>query len=82
MGWDPTRKFGPSGSRTAQPLMASGLPLLHHIGFVTPPYPPEQMPPKSSNYRVLTASTTVRNYPEKGWYGRRRCRSDLSRGKS
>ena len=35
-------------------------PLLHHIGFVTPPYQPEQMPPKSSRYRMLTASASVR----------------------
>ena len=39
--------------------MASGLPLLHHIGFVTPPYPPEQMPPSSSRYRILAASSAV-----------------------
>ena len=48
------------GTELLPPLLASGLPLLHHIGFVTPPYPPEQMPPKSSNYRVLTASAAVR----------------------
>ena len=49
------------GTELLAPLLASGLPLLHHIGFVTPPYPPEQMPPKSSRYRVLAASTAVRN---------------------
>ena len=48
------------GTEVLEPLLASGLPLLHHIGFVTPPYPPEQMPAKSSRYRVLTASKTVR----------------------
>ena len=48
------------GTEVLEPLLASGLPLLHHIGFVTTPYPPEQMPAKSSRYRVLTASNTVR----------------------
>ena len=48
------------GTELFEPLLASGLPLLHHIGFVTPPYPPEQMPPLSSRYRVLTASAAVR----------------------
>ena len=48
------------GTELLAPLLASGLPLLHHIGFVTPPYPPEQMPPKSSRYRVLAASTAVK----------------------
>ena len=48
------------GTELFEPLLASGLPLLHHIGFVTPPYPPEQMPPPSSRYRVLAASAAVR----------------------
>ena len=48
------------GTELLGPLLESGLPLLHHIGFVTPPYPPELMPPKKSHYRVLTASEAVR----------------------
>ena len=48
------------GTEPLAPLLASNLPVLHHIGFVTPPYPPEQMPPKSSGYRVLAASVAVR----------------------
>ena len=48
------------GTELLDPLLASGLPLLHHIGFVTPPYPPEQMPAKSSRYQVLAASEAVR----------------------
>ena len=48
------------GTELLTPLLDSGLPLLHHIGFVTPPYPPEQMPPKSSRYRVVAASVAVR----------------------
>ena len=49
------------GPELLEPLLASGLPLLHHIGFVTPPYSPREMPPKSSNYRIITASATVRD---------------------
>ena len=49
------------GPELLEPLLASELPLLHHIGFVSPPYPPEQMPPKTSRYRVLSASATVRH---------------------
>ena len=48
------------GAELLAPLLASGLPVLHHIGFVTPPYPPEQMPSKSSRYKVLVASAAVR----------------------
>ena len=48
------------GTEILPPLLASGLPLLHHIGFVTPPYPPEQMPPQNTRYRVLAASACVR----------------------
>ena len=48
------------GTELLDPLLASDLPLLHHIGFVTPPYPPEQMPDRSSRYRVLAASAAVR----------------------
>ena len=47
------------GTELLDHLLASGLPVLHHIGFVTPLYPPEQMPPKSSRYRVLAASAAV-----------------------
>ena len=49
------------GPEILKPLLESGLRLLHHIGFVTPPYPTDQMPPKSSNYRIITASRTVRD---------------------
>ena len=48
------------GTELLEPLLAADLPLLHHIGFVTPPYPPEQMPPKSSRYKVLSASSAVK----------------------
>ena len=34
------------GTELLDPLLASGLPLLHHIGFVTPPYPLKRCPPE------------------------------------
>jgi glycosyltransferase involved in cell wall biosynthesis len=48
------------GVEILMPLIASNLRLLHHIGFVTPPYAPEDMP-MSSQYRVITASAAVRD---------------------
>ena len=48
------------GTELLAPLLASDLPLLHHIGFVTPPYPLEETPPKNTSYRLLAASETVR----------------------
>lgn len=48
------------GTELFAPLLESGLPVLHHIGFVNPPYPPEQMPSRRSSYRVLAASDAVR----------------------
>ena len=53
------------GPELLEPLLSSRLPLLHHIGFVTPPYAPEQMPSRRSNYRLLTASATVRSWLKK-----------------
>ena len=66
------------GPELLEPLLSSRLPLLHHIGFVTPPYAQEQMPSKRSNYRLLTASATVRSCLKKlGWT--LRMRSNLPR---
>ena len=48
------------GPELLDPLLASGLPILHHIGFVNPPYPPENMPSNRSKYLILTASKIVR----------------------
>lgn len=47
------------GPELLQPLLASGLRLLHHVGFVTPPFAPEQFP-SSVQYRLLAASGAVR----------------------
>lgn len=49
------------GPELLDPLIASKLPLLHHIGFVTPPYPPDKTPMKSSEYKLLAASAAVRH---------------------
>jgi glycosyltransferase involved in cell wall biosynthesis len=47
------------GPELLQPLLASGLRLLHHVGFVTPPFAREQFP-GSAQYRLLAASGAVR----------------------
>jgi len=39
-------------------IVASGRPVLHHIGFVTPPYAPQQQP-QAENYTLLAASQAV-----------------------
>ena len=47
------------GAEMLSPLLSSGLPLLHHIGFVYPPFPAKQRP-TSLNYRMVAASEAVR----------------------
>lgn len=47
------------GAEIFIPLLATKLPLLHHIGFVSSPYPVEQMP-SSPQYKLLAASVAVR----------------------
>ena len=47
------------GAEIFMPLLATKLPLLHHIGFVSSPYPVEQMP-SSPQYKLLAASAAVR----------------------
>ena len=47
------------GAEILAPLLATKLPLLHHIGFVSSPYPIEQMP-SSPQYKLLAASAAVR----------------------
>lgn len=47
------------GAEIFNPLLATKLPLLHHIGFVSSPYPVEQMP-SSPQYKLLAASAAVR----------------------
>jgi len=40
-------------------LLEAGIPVLHHVGFVSPPFAPQQMP-ASPNYQLLAASAAVR----------------------
>jgi glycogen(starch) synthase len=40
-------------------LLQLRIPVLHHVGFVAPPFAPEQYP-KESHYRLLAASRAVR----------------------
>ncbi len=47
------------GAEIFMPLLATKLPLLHHIGFVSSPFPVEQMP-SSPQYKLLAASAAVR----------------------
>ncbi len=47
------------GAEIFTPMPATELPLLHHIGFVSSPYPVEQMP-SSPQYKLLAASAAVR----------------------
>lgn len=47
------------GPELLEPLAEYGQPVLHHVGFVTPPYPPN-LQPKQFNYLPLAASKCVR----------------------
>ena len=40
-------------------LLEPGIRVLHHVGFVAPPFPPDQLP-KASHYRLVPASRAVR----------------------
>ena len=42
-----------------QHLLGPGIPVLQHLGFVTPPFAPEQFP-QQSHYRLVSASRAVR----------------------
>ena len=47
------------GAELLPVLLETGIPVLHHVGFVAPPYAPEQFP-KSPNYQLVAASRAVR----------------------
>ena len=47
------------GLETLQPLIDAAIPLLHHVGFVTPPFDPT-LTPKTKRYQVVCASQTVK----------------------
>ena len=47
------------GLESLQPLIDAAIPLIHHIGFVTPPFDPK-LTPTTSRYQVACASQTVK----------------------
>ena len=47
------------GLETLQPLIDAAIPLLHHIGFVTPPFNPK-LTPTTKSYQVVCASQNVK----------------------
>ena len=55
------------GFEILSPLLATGLPVYHHLGFVEPPYESKYYP-KKGNYQVVAASYAVRKTAvEHGW---------------
>ena len=47
------------GLELLEPLLASELPIQHHIGFVSPPYHPNAYP-RQGRYKLIAASQSVR----------------------
>ena len=47
------------GVEIVQPVIDAALPLLHHIGFVTPPFDP-QLTPTAKSYQLVCASHAVK----------------------
>ena len=47
------------GVEVLKPLLAASIPVLHHVGFVAPPFAPEQWP-CSPHYTLVAASQAVR----------------------
>ena len=47
------------GFELLQHLLGPGIPVLQHLGFVIPPFAPEQFP-QQSHYRLVSASRAVR----------------------
>ena len=55
------------GHEIITPLLATGLPILHHLGFIAPPYDRKYYPQKGS-YQLIAASYAVRkSVVEHGW---------------
>ena len=48
------------GADLVTELLQTDLPILHHIGFVAPPFAPE-VQPKNARYQMVAASQAVRN---------------------
>lgn len=47
------------GPELLNPLLASGIPIQHHVGFVNPPYHPSAYP-RQGRYKLVAASHAVR----------------------
>jgi glycogen(starch) synthase len=47
------------GTELLHALLEPGLPVLHHVGFVAPPFAPSQYP-RQANYQLVAASKAVR----------------------
>lgn len=47
------------GPELLAPLLASTIPIQHHVGFVSPPYHPSAYP-RQGNYQLIAASQAVR----------------------
>jgi len=47
------------GAELLPVLLEPGIPVLHHVGFVAPPYAPEEFP-RAAHYRLVAASRAVR----------------------
>ena len=55
------------GLETLQPLIDAAIPLLHHIGFVTPPFDPT-LTPTTTRYQLVCASQSRQTKSDqKGW---------------
>ena len=55
------------GYEIIPPLLATGIPIRHHLGFVMPPYDKKYYP-QQTNYQLVAASYAVRkNVIEHGW---------------
>ena len=65
------------GVEILAPLLSSNVPILHHIGFVNPPFHPRQEPTNSS-YRLVAASRVVSEALEQAGMGRLQSRKAVS----
>lgn len=55
------------GLESLQPLLQCGIPLLHHVGFVNPPFPASWLP-KNQLYKLVAASHCVREALERAGF--------------
>ena len=48
------------GPELLKPLIATGKPVVHHVGFIAAPFPAVKVP-EATNYRIATASKAVQS---------------------